>query len=232
MASDCALVERIPGLLTRKEASLLYVLARRCTGKGVIVEIGSWKGKSTACLGQGSRDGARVKVHAIDPFTGSSEHGDVYTFPEFQSNVKATGIESLVTPHPMTSKDAAVGWTEPIELLWIDGAHEYECVHLDYTLWEPHLIPGGVIAFHDSTDPGVWPVIDTYLFHGNGFRRVRFIDGVTYAVKGKPVFGANRLMMLARDIKYMLWKMRDDWRKRRRKNKALARSGKRNDAPY
>lgn len=220
MALDSSLVDTIPGWLTRREASLLYTLARRCTGKGVILEIGSWKGKSTVCLAQGSRDGAKAEVHAVDPFTGSSEHGKVYTFPEFQRNVERAGISSLVTPHQQPSKDAAQGWTKPIELLWIDGAHEFEFVKLDYALWAPHLVPGGVIAFHDSTDPGVWPVLDTYLFLGKEFRRIRFIHGITYAVKGRPLLGANRVMMLVRDVKYALWKKRDAWRKRRRTRRA------------
>ncbi|TSC59342.1 MAG: hypothetical protein Greene041662_562 [Candidatus Peregrinibacteria bacterium Greene0416_62] len=220
MAFDLAIVESIPGWLTQKESSLLYHLAKRCTGNGVIVEIGSWKGKSTVCLAQGSRDGAGVQVHAIDPFTGSSEHGDVFTFPEFQRNIAHSGIASLVTPHQKISKEAALGWTKPIELLWIDGAHEEEFVRLDYTLWSPHLVPGGVIAFHDSTDPGVWPIIDTYLFTGNSFRRIRFIDGITYAIKGKPIPGGNAIMMRVRDIKYALWKTRDTWRKRRRKKQS------------
>ena len=216
MALDISLVESIPGWLTRREANLLYNFARRCTGKGVILEIGSWKGKSTVCLAQGSRDGAGVPVHAVDPFTGSSEHGQVFTFPEFQDNIQRSGVSSLIVPHKKTSEGAAQGWTKPIELLWIDGAHEEEFVRLDYTLWAPHLVQGGVIAFHDSTDPGVWPVIDAFLFMGNSFRRIRFIDGITYAEKGKPIPGANALMMRARDIKYALWKMRDTWRKRQR----------------
>lgn len=219
MALDLPLVESISGWLTKREAFLLYRLAKRCTGKGVILEIGSWKGKSTVCLAQGSRDGAGVQVHAVDPFTGSSEHGEVYTFPEFRHNIDRSGVSSLVIPTQKTSKEAAQGWTKPIELLWIDGAHEEEFVRLDYALWEPNLVPGGVIAFHDSTDPGVWPVIDTFLFMGDGFRHIRFIDGITYAEKGTPLLGANYCMMRARDIKYALWKIRDAWRKRRRQRK-------------
>ena len=41
------LIADIPGWLTDEEGEALYELARRCTGRGVIAEIGSWKGKST-----------------------------------------------------------------------------------------------------------------------------------------------------------------------------------------
>src|SRR5204862_2126445 len=59
-------VAGIGGWLTPKEGRLLYELARGCTGRGVIVEIGSWKGKSTIWLASGSRRGPGVFVYAID----------------------------------------------------------------------------------------------------------------------------------------------------------------------
>lgn len=40
----------------------------------MIVEIGSWKGKSTIWIANGSKDGRNIKVYAIDPHIGSSEH--------------------------------------------------------------------------------------------------------------------------------------------------------------
>ncbi len=59
----------IKGWLKDKEGQLLYDLAKNCTGKGVIVEIGSWKGKSTTWLAHGSKEGNKVRVYAIDPHT-------------------------------------------------------------------------------------------------------------------------------------------------------------------
>jgi predicted O-methyltransferase YrrM len=50
IAEILALVETIDGWLTPKEGQLLYDLARRAPGRGAIVEIGSWKGKSTIWL--------------------------------------------------------------------------------------------------------------------------------------------------------------------------------------
>ena len=49
------LVDKVDGWLTYKEGELLYNLAKNCTGEGVIVEIGSWQGKSTIWLGRGSK---------------------------------------------------------------------------------------------------------------------------------------------------------------------------------
>jgi len=75
IAQQTAAVE---GWLARAEGKLLYRLAKRCTGRGVIVEIGSWKGKSTIWLASGSRAASRSKVHSIDPHTGSPQHHDMF----------------------------------------------------------------------------------------------------------------------------------------------------------
>ena len=37
------LVDEVHGWLTHSEGQLLFRLAKACTGRGVIVEIGSWK---------------------------------------------------------------------------------------------------------------------------------------------------------------------------------------------
>jgi len=43
---------------------------------------------------------------------------------------------------------------ETVDLLFIDGGHNYECVRRDYELYGPLVQPGGLIAFHDIAHPG------------------------------------------------------------------------------
>ena len=50
----------------------------------------------------------------------------------------------------MTSEEAAHGWNKPIRLLWIDGDHRHESTKLDFALWEPHVVEGGILAMHDT----------------------------------------------------------------------------------
>ena len=132
--------DKIEGWLSSAEAEFLYNAAKNCRGEGVIVEIGAWKGKSTVCLAHGSKDGKNITVFSIDPHTGSSEHKYrgievLQTFREFISNLKYAKANDIVTPIVKTSKAAYLEWDgKPIELLWIDGAHEYEHVKLDFDL--------------------------------------------------------------------------------------------------
>lgn len=182
------LIADIPGWLTDEEGEALFDLARRCTGRGVIVEIGSWKGKSTTCLGLGSKAGRSVPIYAVDP------HAD-YRFGEFKENIERAGIADLVTPIPSLSQAAAPDFDQPIELLFVDGSHEYEDVKADFEQWVPKVVEGGVVAVHDTT---LWEgpkrVVEERIYRSNDFKDVRFVFGsTTVATKVRRNTAADRL---------------------------------------
>ena len=165
------LIADVPGWLTDEEGEALYELAKRCTGRGAIVEIGSWKGKSTICLGLGSRAGAGVRIFAVDP------HAD-YRFGDFKTNVERAGIADLVTPIASLSQPAADDFDEPIELLFVDGSHEYDLVLEDFEKWVPKVVDGGWVAFHDTTwTAGPRKVVGQAVYRSRGFKDVRFVVG-------------------------------------------------------
>jgi MMP 1-O-methyltransferase len=167
------LIADIPGWLTDEEGEALYELARRCRGDGVIVEIGSWKGKSTVCLGLGSQAGASVPIYAVDP------HAD-YRFGDFKTNVDRAGITELVRPIQSLSQAAADGFEEPVELLFVDGSHEYELVLEDFEKWVPKVIEGGWVAFHDTTwTAGPRKVVGQGVYRSQRFKDARFVVGST-----------------------------------------------------
>jgi MMP 1-O-methyltransferase len=175
--SDFALVKElikdVPGWLSDEEGEALYALAQRCTGSGVIVEIGSWKGKSTICLGLGSRAGKGVRIFAVDP------HAD-YRHGEFKDNIERAGIADLVTPVKGLSQEVADGFQEPIELLFVDGSHEEELVREDFDKWVPLVVDGGIVAFHDTTwHDGPRKVVAEKIFGSRQFKDVRFVIGST-----------------------------------------------------
>jgi MMP 1-O-methyltransferase len=168
-----AAIQGVPGWLADEEAEALYDLARACTGSGVIVEIGSWYGKSTICLGLGSRAGNGVRIFAVDP------HGD-HRFGDFQANLERVGIQDLVTPIRSLSQPAADDFQHPIELLWVDGSHEYDLVKEDFQKWVPKIVEGGVVALHDTTwTAGPRKVVAEEIFGSRGFKDVRFVLGST-----------------------------------------------------
>lgn len=162
-------LDELPGWLSYEEGETLYRLAESCTGSGVIVEIGSWRGKSTTCLGLGSKAGNGVKIFAVDRHTDG-------TFPDWERNVQAAGVEDLVTPIKGLSQELAADFDEPIELLFIDGAHQYELVRQDFERWVPKVVDQGVVALHDTTGfEGPSRVADELLYKSRRFKGGRFV---------------------------------------------------------
>jgi predicted O-methyltransferase YrrM len=183
-----ALTAGVEGWLTVEEGELLYRLARACTGEGVIVEIGSFKGKSTIWLARGSLAGARTRVVAIDPHTGSTEHrhdgAPVWTYDEFLANLHRAGVEEVVRPVVATSAEAAAHFDQPVELLFIDGDHRYEMVRQDFDLWFPKLMEGGYLLMHDTIRwAGPRRVARESIYRSRNFRHVGFVHSITFGQK-------------------------------------------------
>jgi predicted O-methyltransferase YrrM len=64
-----------------------------------------------------------------------------------------------------------------IDLLFIDSAHDFEHVNAEYEAWVKYVVPGGIIAFDDSTFPGVRAVIERAL--SDGWEVHRIADSIT-----------------------------------------------------
>jgi predicted O-methyltransferase YrrM len=140
----------VDGWLSDAQGRALFIAAAHTAGRGAIVEIGSWKGRSTTWLASGARLAGR-RVYAIDPHHRSREYPDVETLEEFRGNLARNGLADLVDVLVMTSEEAVAHIVGPVELLFIDGDHSYEAVRRDAELWLPRLVEGGTVMFHDVT---------------------------------------------------------------------------------
>lgn len=168
---------------------LLHELARRCEGSGAIVEIGSWRGRSTICLARGSREGFGAPVNAVDPHTGSIEHreelSELNTLASFLHNIDKANVEGLVIPLVASSLDVAASFEQPVELVFVDGAHDYESVRQDIAAWMPKLVPGGTVAFHDVIGEWdeTWRAVRDFAVASGELDRLRFVHSIVYARK-------------------------------------------------
>lgn len=110
---------------------------------GVIVEAGSYKGKSSAAIASCTTE----KIYSIDPFT-----WDGGTYDKFLE-------QTAPYPNIIGVKSDAVAYrpsfNEPIKLLFIDCDHSYELTKEIYDLYESLVVDGGIILFHDSS-PLLW----------------------------------------------------------------------------
>ena len=139
-------------------------LVADCPTDGRIVEVGSWKGKSTAfLLVEAWNKSPRIEIYAVDTWLGSEEHageeciknGTLYD--EFLANVKP--VRRQLVPLRMTSLNGANFFPDQcLDAVFIDAAHDYENVKADISAWTPKVKKGGVIAGHDYMCG--WPGVD------------------------------------------------------------------------
>jgi hypothetical protein len=147
-------VRAAPGFLTEREARFLALVAACAPAQGVILEIGSFKGKSTVGLASVAMRYGLGPVITVDPHTGPSvTDPDVgprgSSWDDFRASLRTAGVESAVEAHRAYSRDLARGWTRPIRFLWIDGDHTYRGAKEDIDLFRGRLVPGAVVALHD-----------------------------------------------------------------------------------
>lgn len=150
-----ALAQRLEGHLTPKEVRFLSLLAAVPTAAGEVLEIGSFKGKSTIVLAKSVGLAGGARVVAVDPLTLPSATdpgiGDASALPAtLRGNLRAHGVEGSVEFHEMRSEDLGRTWDRRLRLLWIDGDHTYAGARRDFETFAPFLSPGAIVAFHDT----------------------------------------------------------------------------------
>ena len=147
-------IKKIEGYLVPGQEFTLYKLATSLKRRATIVEVGSYKGRSTACLAYGAPKDATV--FAIDTFEGNKKDfieevqfrgGNFYN--NFEKNLKRLRLFHKVKPIKGFSAEIGEKWKRKIDLIFIDGSHFYEDVKKDFELFYPWVKPGGIIAFHD-----------------------------------------------------------------------------------
>lgn len=194
------LARAIQGWLSDPEADRLYKLAKNNTPEinPVVVEIGSWKGKSSSVIAAGLRGKQNARLFCLDPFgiDENPEYQERYysslletendVLAVFKRNLQQCGVASIATPIKGYSFEIIDGWTTPIDFLFIDANHEYEAVLRDFVLWSPLVKVGGIVALHDT---GHWQgptrVMQEKLISPN-YSEVQSVDTLAWARKNEP----------------------------------------------
>lgn len=151
----------IDGWISTREAIALYKLVRSIENNDVtICEIGSWLGKSSYILAR-ALDNKHGKLFCVDPFDASGDptSSDIYQttknklpvslMEKFKSNMQERNVLNRIKILQGYSHEIIKTFNEPIDVLFIDGNHDYASVLRDYKEWSKLIKKGGYIAFHD-----------------------------------------------------------------------------------
>jgi Methyltransferase domain len=158
--------------MSEEELAFLHEIASSRGSGARVVEIGSWKGRSTVAICEGLRDG---ELYAVDTFAGDSaicpevdldpqtERDRIYE--EFRANVAMFPFVTIMRNDSVTASgfftDGSLDW------IFIDGDHSFPQVRRDIRAWWPKLKVGGLLSGHDWGHVGVsrglltfWPAMD------------------------------------------------------------------------
>lgn len=146
---NLARASKTPGMVSDFE---IMWLAKKAQSYTLIVEIGSYLGKSTRALA----DNTEGVVLAVDTWKGPlglNDSGPIEPFEQkFRENLAdLIAINKVV---PLTPDSPLLQRVIP-DFVFIDGDHHYEAVKKDILTWKQRIRPGGVISGHDSCCPDV-----------------------------------------------------------------------------
>jgi predicted O-methyltransferase YrrM len=106
-------------------------------------------------------------------------------------NRARAGVADRVVVHTGFAADVAASWTDPIDLLFLDGDQSVAGARASYDVWSPFLKPGGMIALHNSSTDHQYAVDhDGHLrlaveeLHPSHYLDCYCVDTTTFARKG------------------------------------------------
>jgi predicted O-methyltransferase YrrM len=165
-----AALQAVPGFSSRRELHLLAYLATQAPTGGCLLEIGAYKGRSTAWLVEAAQlRPDKPAVVSIDPHQRQTWDSFRQVVDEFR--LEERGLEVCRA----FSRDVGRPWRRPLALLWVDGSHEYADVVQDIRLFTPHVVPEGWVVFDDARGgkfPGVERAIAEWVSGNPDFSRV------------------------------------------------------------
>jgi predicted O-methyltransferase YrrM len=205
-----SLVADVDGWMSRDQAAALYAAAAACPPGGRIVEIGSFRGRSTIVLASAAPTGATVI--AIDPHAGNDRGPqEIDGYQEeaatdhdvFVANLARAGVTDRITHLRMFSDRALTEIPGSVDVLYVDGAHRYAPARADIRDWGARVSDGGTMLIHDSfSSLGVTLAIVRELFLG---RRFRYIGRARSMTIYRADLGRGRARNALRQMVQLPW---------------------------
>jgi predicted O-methyltransferase YrrM len=178
-----AYADTVKGFMPRDEGRALFEIALahgERAHRGTWLEIGAWCGKSAVYLGAAA-EATNSVLYSLDHHHGSEENqagwehfdetlvdpldGRLNTLPAWQRTIAEAGLESTVIGLVGPSTTVAAHFSQPLDILFIDGGHAHDVAWADYEAWTPKLLVGGLLLIHDvfaNPDDGGRPPYEIY----------------------------------------------------------------------
>jgi predicted O-methyltransferase YrrM len=202
----------VEGWLSDDQLVRLREAARLVPAGGRIVEIGSFRGRSTIVLAASAPQASEVV--AIDPHAGNDrgpQELDGYAeaagedHEVFLANLEEAGVRGSVRHVRKRSDDALSDVEGEVDLLYIDGAHRYGPARDDLQRWGARVRPGGTLLIHDAfSSVGVTLALARTMFGSNRFRYVGRSRSLA-EYRAEPTEGRERRSSALAQVAQLPW---------------------------
>lgn len=209
-------LDGVDGWFSPEQIDRVVRLAAAVPEGGRIVEIGSFRGRSTVAIARSAPAG--VEIVAIDPHAGNDRGPqEIEGFEDeaavdskvFLANLERAGVRDKVTYVRKFSHDALDDVVAPIDLLHIDGAHRFGPASDDIKSWGARVTPGGAMVIHDSfSSVGVTLAIGATLLTSGRWRYAGRSRSLA-EYRHEPVRGTARVTNVFRQLAQLPWFLRN-----------------------
>ncbi|WP_244532950.1 class I SAM-dependent methyltransferase [Geitlerinema sp. PCC 9228] len=187
-------VERVGGWFSELEILTLYRLVAALPDRSRILEVGSYRGRSSNAIGYGLQNSAK-ELYCLDIWKNFQERGsldadptaykipktDYGVFEDFLKNIEWFSDRVRVM-RGSTQQFQELLPQEFFDLIFIDAAHDYENVRKDINIALQCLKPGGILCGHDyqkGKNFGVIEAVQEIVFSNSEFVEFGSIEGTS-----------------------------------------------------
>jgi Methyltransferase domain len=209
-------LDGVDGWFSPDQVDRVATAAATVRSGGRIVEIGSFRGRSTIAIARSAPDG--VEIVAIDPHAGNDRGPqEIEGFEEeaaqdheiFLANLTKADVAERVRHVRKFSHEAHGDVGAPIDVLHIDGAHRFAPARDDIRTWGAKVAPGGTMLIHDSfSSVGVTLAIGASLLPSGSWRYVGRSRSLA-EYRHEPVRGLGRVVNGGRQLAQLPWFLRN-----------------------
>ena len=211
-ANRLGALEGVEGWFSPDQVARLAARAAAVPPGGRMVEIGSFRGRSTIAIALSARPG--VEIVAIDPHAGNDRGpqeigGFTAAAAEdhdaFLANLDRAGVRDRITYVRRFSHDALADVAGPVDLLHVDGAHRLAPARHDLRSWGARVPPGGCLLVHDAfSSVGVTGAIGAELLLSRQWRYVGRSRSLA-EYRRESMTGRARLRNVGRQLAELPW---------------------------
>ena len=174
--------DNTPGWILLYEEAFLEALARTLPENSAIVNIGSAVGTSSSAILRGVQHLDNAILYSVD----------IEDCPKEVETLKEQGLydETRFMQVQMDSVEFSKKCQNELDMVFVDGSHNYKGTLADLETYAPLLKPGGLMVCHDYADPRqkeVTKAVDEWNQHWGWF----FVGRVLYTLAYKKYGGGS-----------------------------------------